>query len=84
MAKRLTKWLGWALFGGPMVVVFLLGLVVSSLLEHRAEVGSVFNNRRTLSSSNSVFNPANYCVGMAQVLPHWADKARRSGKLVKI
>ncbi len=30
-----------------MLVVFLLGLLVSSLLERRAEVASVFNNKRT-------------------------------------
>ena len=30
-----------------MVVVFLLGLLVSSLMERRAEVASVFNNKRT-------------------------------------
>lgn len=30
-----------------MIAVFLLGLLVSSLLERRAEVVSVFNNRRT-------------------------------------
>ena len=35
------------LFGGAMVIVFVLGLVCSSLLERRAEVASVFNNRRT-------------------------------------
>ena len=30
-----------------MAVVFLLGLLVSSLMERRAEVASVFNNKRT-------------------------------------
>ena len=30
-----------------MIAVFLLGLVVSSLMERRAEVASVFNNKRT-------------------------------------
>ncbi|MCR5131310.1 MAG: ammonia-forming cytochrome c nitrite reductase [Prevotella sp.] len=47
MAKKLKKWQGWALFGGSMLVVFLLGLLVSSLMERRAEVASVFNNKRT-------------------------------------
>lgn len=32
---------------GAMVIVFVLGLLCSSLLERRAEVVSVFNNRRT-------------------------------------
>ncbi len=48
MAKTLKKWQGWALFLGSMVVVFLLGLLVSSLMERRAEVASVFNNKRTV------------------------------------
>ena len=30
-------WIGWALFLGTMVVVFLLGLLASSLVERRAE-----------------------------------------------
>lgn len=47
MAKKLKKWQGWALFGGSMIVVFLLGLLASSLMERRAEVASVFNNKRT-------------------------------------
>ena len=47
MAKQLKKWQGWLLFGGAMVVVFILGLICSSLLERRAEVASIFNNRRT-------------------------------------
>lgn len=36
-----------AVFGGSMLIVFVLGLICSSLLERRAEVASVFNNRRT-------------------------------------
>ena len=47
MAKKLKKWQGWTLFGGSMIVVFVLGLLVSSLMERRAEVASVFNNKRT-------------------------------------
>ena len=45
--NKLKPWQGWALFGGSMVVVFGLGLLASSLLERRAEVASIFNNRRT-------------------------------------
>lgn len=47
MAKQLKKWQGWLFFGGSMLIVFVLGLICSSLLERRAEVASVFNNRRT-------------------------------------
>ncbi|WP_036787947.1 ammonia-forming cytochrome c nitrite reductase [Phocaeicola abscessus] len=47
MTNKLKSWQGWLLFGVSMVVVFILGLLVSSLMERRAEVISVFNNRRT-------------------------------------
>ena len=54
MAKQLKRWQGWLLFGGAMVIVFVLGLIVSSLLERRAEVASVFNNRRTVFNDSIV------------------------------
>ena len=44
MEKKLKSWQGWLLFCGAMVVVFVLGLVVSALMERRAETVSVFNN----------------------------------------
>ena len=59
MEKKLKSWQGWLLFGGTMVVVFVLGLVVSSLMERRAEVASIFNNKRVeitgIESRNEVF-----------------------------
>ena len=33
MEKKLKSWQGWLLFGGSMVVVFVLGLCVSALME---------------------------------------------------
>jgi len=45
MAKQLKKWQGWLLFGGAMFIIFVLGMLCSSMLERRAEVASVFNNR---------------------------------------
>lgn len=47
MFNNLKKWQGWLIFLGTMVIVFLLGLAVSSLLERRAEVANLFNNRKT-------------------------------------
>ena len=35
MAKQLKKWQGWALFGGSMIVVFLLGLLRIQQQTHR-------------------------------------------------
>lgn len=47
MKKQLKHWQGWMLFAGSMIIVFMLGLLVSSLMERRAEVASIFNNKRT-------------------------------------
>lgn len=76
MAKQLKRWQGWLLFGGSMVVVFILGLLVSSLLERRAEVVSIFNNRKTpmegIVSENSKFAsdfPANTKRGNKPLTP---------------
>ncbi len=54
MAKKLKSWQGWLLFCGSMVVVFVLGLLVSSLMQRRAEVASVFNNKRTVFEDSIV------------------------------
>ena len=48
MAKKLKRWQSWLLFGGSMVAVFLLGLLVSSLLSRRAEEANLFNNRKNM------------------------------------
>ena len=37
-----------------MAIVFVLGLICSSLLERRAEVVSVFNNKRTMFTDSIV------------------------------
>lgn len=37
---------GWLLFGGITAGVFVLGLLAASITERRAEVASVFNNRK--------------------------------------
>ncbi|KGO01518.1 ammonia-forming cytochrome c nitrite reductase [Porphyromonas sp. COT-290 OH3588] len=47
MKRNLKPWQSWALFGGSMIVVFFLGLCVSALMERRAEVASIYNNRKT-------------------------------------
>jgi len=36
----------WTLFAGTIVVVFLLGLIVSSVTERRAQIATLFNNKR--------------------------------------
>ena len=46
MIHNFKSWQGWLLFGTSMAVVFCLGLAVSALSERRAEVASIFNNRK--------------------------------------
>ena len=60
MTKQLKKWQGWLLFGGAMAIVFVLGLICSSLLERRAEVVSVFNNKRTMFTDSIVAQNENF------------------------
>ena len=36
----------WILFGGTIVVVFLLGLLAASVNERRAEIATLFANKR--------------------------------------
>ena len=44
--KKLKPLHSWLIFGIAMVAVFLLGLLVSALMERRSEVASIFNNRK--------------------------------------
>ena len=72
MAKRLKKWQGWILFGGSMIVVFLLGLLVSSLMERRAEVASVFNNKRTVFEDSIVAQNEKFKADYPREYETWA------------
>ena len=57
--RQLKTWQSWCLFGGAMVIVFILGILVSSLAERRGEVASIFNNRKQVfegqESRNELF-----------------------------
>lgn len=44
--KKLKPWLGWLLFGGALVAVFLLGLLAASVTERRAEIQSIYANKK--------------------------------------
>lgn len=72
MAKTLKKWQGWILFAGAMVVVFLLGLICSSLLERRAEVASVFNNRRTPMTDSIVAQNEKFAKDFPHEFESWS------------
>ncbi len=47
MEKKLKSWQGWLLFIAAMLIVFGLGMFASSVLNRRAEIASVFNNKKT-------------------------------------
>jgi nitrite reductase (cytochrome c-552) len=59
MEKKLKSWQGWLLFAGTMVVVFILGIIAASVTERRAEIASVFNNKKIeitgIESKNEIF-----------------------------
>lgn len=61
MEKKLKSWQGWLLFGGTMVVVFVLGMIAASVNERHAEVTSVMNNKKTeitgIEARNDKFEP---------------------------
>ena len=72
MAKTLKKWQGWLLFGGAMVIVFFLGLLCSSMLERRAEIASVFNNRRTQMTDSIVSQNEKFAKDFPREYETWA------------
>ena len=72
MAKQLKKWQGWLLFGGSMLAVFILGLLVSSLMERRAEVASVFNNKRTQFTDSIVAQNEKFKADYPREYETWA------------
>ncbi len=44
--RKLKPWQSWAIFGGSMVVVFCLGLLAASVTERRAEIASIYANKK--------------------------------------
>ena len=73
MAKQLKKWQGWLLFGGSMAIVFMLGLLVSALMERRAEVASVFNNKRTEFTDSIVAQNEKFKADYPREYETWAQ-----------
>ncbi len=78
MAKQLKRWQGWLLFGGAMAVVFVLGLITSSLMERRAEVASIFNNRRTPMTDSIVAQNEKFKADFPREYESWAMTADTS------
>ena len=44
--RRLKSWQGWLLFCAAVVVVFLLGMLAASVTERRAEIRSIYANKK--------------------------------------
>jgi len=59
MEKKLKSWQGWLLFASTMVIVFILGILAASITQRRAEVATIFNNKRIdiqgIESRNEIF-----------------------------
>ncbi len=51
--------IGWGIFAGVMVIVFVLGLLAASITERRAEIATLFNNKKVnitgIESCNEVW-----------------------------
>lgn len=54
-SKPRASWINWALFFGTMIIVFLLGLLASSITQRKAEAEYVYKPKLTLSE----FEPRN-------------------------
>ena len=77
--RRKPVW-GWILFLSIMVVVFLIGLLAASITERRAEIATLFNNRKveieafeSRSDMWGVNYPREYETW--KKLPTWTSKA---------
>ena len=55
-----------------MVIVFFLGLLCSSMLERRAEIASVFNNRRTQMTDSIVSQNEKFAEDFPREYETWA------------
>lgn len=44
--RKLKAWQSWAIFGGAMIAVFGLGLLAASVTERRAEIVSIYANKK--------------------------------------
>ena len=72
MKNKLKSWRSWFLFGAVMALVFVSGVIIASLLEHKTEVANIINTKKIeitgIESRSSIFG---------QNYPHeyqtWAD-----------
>lgn len=55
--KKLKTWQGWAIFGGAMVFVFCLGLLAASITNRRAEITTIYANKKDKIAQGEAKNP---------------------------
>lgn len=55
--KKLKTWQGWAIFGGAMVFVFCLGLLAASITNRRAEITTIYANKKDKIARGEAKNP---------------------------
>lgn len=55
--KKLKTWQGWAIFGGAMVFVFCLGLLAASITNRRAEITTIYANKKDKIAKGEAKNP---------------------------
>ena len=72
MEKKLSNSKGWLLFAVVVFAVFVLGMGCSLLLERRAEVVSVFNNRRTVFTDSIVAQNEKFKADFPHEYETWA------------
>ena len=73
MEKKLTSWKGWFIFGLTILIVFTLGMACSLMLERRAEVVSVFNNRRTVFTDSIIAQNERFKADFPHEYETWAQ-----------
>lgn len=69
--KKFKTWQGWGLFAISMVAVFVLGLIVSALMERRAEVASIFNNRQHPMADSIVARNDSFAIDFPREYETW-------------
>ena len=57
MKNKLGFWQGWLLFGAAMACVFVLGVIISSLMEYRTEETNVVSEKKIEITGIEARNP---------------------------
>lgn len=72
--RKLKPWVGWLLFGGALIVVFLLGLLAASVTERRAEIQSIYANKKIEIQNGEAKNEV-YGINYPRQFETWKNTA---------